>query len=132
MIDRHRQTLLLMLLTSLEDAKAGLEAPSDGGSSSGKPGSRLLMENEVWRAGSYRELTACLDDMPLKFANALYVAYIWHPSLRQRRERDAFRSDFAVRIQTALEILSDGMPANLRVPDDVFKNFLDYHYERRR
>lgn len=131
-----RVTRLQMLLTSLEDAKAGLEGRTEEQVRRGSPGSRSLERRgearKLWKQGSYAELEEALGRLSHDQHEALYYAFIWHPSVRERRVRAQFKAQNKDLIDKALEVLGELMPARIYVPKDVRDNWFDYVAEDRK
>lgn len=117
-----RRTRLKMLLTSYEDALAGLD--ENGLEVSGAPESRLLLEKFLWKAGSYAELEQALKKLTRTHFKALYVAYIAQSPRRPIEERvRLWETPLAT---DALRALDLAMPRKIRVPNVIRGNWDDY------
>lgn len=127
-----------MLLTSLEDAKAGLEGRAEEHVRTGSLSSRALERRGeagvLWRQGSYYALEIALGKLrPKRYREVLDTAFVFRPSARQRRTWwDRYKVEHAALIEEALEALSELMPVRIFVPKDVRDNWFDYQAEIRK
>lgn len=112
----RRHTRILLLASSYHDA---CEALTDAGRSGGKPGSRLLVRNALWTAGSYGDLERLLDE--LRNHDRVLYGRFWRTYVGRRfpsghpLDTPAQRRDAGY----ALCWLERRMPASIYVPPDV-------------
>jgi hypothetical protein len=122
---KRRHTRILLLAASYHDA---CEALSEGTRAGGKPGSRLLVRNSLWTAGSYADLERLLDELRAGATvrsvelnhRALYRAF-WATYVGQRFPL-GYRSDSQKVRDAALHALGwieRRMPASIFVPPDI-------------